>query len=226
MRILIVDDDASILDVMSFYVRKEGYEPVIARDGVEAIALFRKTSFDLVVLDVMMPGKDGFETLSDIREVDEKVPVIMLSAKGGLEDKGKGFGLGADDYVTKPFETEELMLRVNSCLRRSKARGEPKQNGKIIMGSLSIDARKREVTIRQERKEMTAKEFDLLLHMAEHPNTVFSHRQLLEAVWGANYIGDPGVVKVYVRKLREKIEEDPAAPKHLLTDWGVGYRLV
>lgn len=226
MKILIVDDDASILDVVSFYVRKEGYEPVTARNGREALVLFHEISFDLVILDVMMPDKDGFETLSDIRETNEDVPVIMLSAKGELESKGRGFGLGADDYVTKPFESEELMLRVNSCLRRHRIRTEPKQGGVIAMGDLSIDAEKREVSVRRERKAMTAREFDLLLYMAERPNTVFSHKQLLEAIWGVDYVGDPGVVKVYVRKLREKIEDDPASPKHLLTDWGIGYRLV
>lgn len=226
MKILIADDDASILDVVSFYVRKEGHEPVTARNGREALILFREIPFDLVILDVMMPDKDGFETLSDIRKVNEDVPVIMLSAKGELESKGRGFGLGADDYVTKPFESEELMLRVNSCLRRHRIRTEPKQGGVIALGDLSIDAEKREAAVRRERKAMTAREFDLLLYMAEHPNTVFSHKQLLEAIWGADYVGDPGVVKVYVRKLREKIEDDPASPKHLLTDWGIGYRLV
>ncbi|MBQ3106546.1 MAG: response regulator transcription factor, partial [Eggerthellaceae bacterium] len=209
----------------SFYVRREGHEPVVARDGSEALALFGRESFDLVLLDVMMPGRNGFEVCEAMRDADADMPIVLLSAKGDIVDKAMGFGAGADDYVTKPFDPAELMLRVNSCIRRSQVRGS-KHPERVRLDDLTVSVQEREVTVRGERVSLTAKELAVLCFMAEHAGMVLTAAQILDAVWGADYVGDAGVVAVFVRKLREKVEEDPSHPRHILTEWGVGYRLV
>ncbi|MEC4272031.1 response regulator transcription factor [Adlercreutzia sp. R25] len=230
--VLVVDDEKSIRDAVTFYLKKEGYRVVPAKDGTEALEVFEMTPVDLVVLDIMMQGYGGFEVCSAIRDKSETVPIIMLSAKRDLVDKSLGFKLGADDYITKPFEPAELVMRVNSCIRRNEARGRESTSGTgkpgevITLGDLVIDTRSRQVTAQDRSLDLTAKEYNILHLLAQRPNTVFTRQQILDAVWGYDYYGSAGVVAVFIRKLREKIEADPSKPTHILTEWGVGYRIV
>lgn len=231
--ILVVDDEKSIRDAVTFYLRKEGYSVIAAKDGSEALDIFEKSSIDLIILDIMMQGYGGFEVCSAIRDKNEIVPIIMLSAKRDLVDKSLGFKLGADDYVTKPFEPAELVMRVNSCIRRSQAflregvtGGDGDSTGVIKLGDLSIDPRTRQVIVRGQQLDLTAKEYGILYLLAQRPNMVFTRQQILDAVWGYDYYGSAGVVAVFIRKLREKIEADPSKPAHIITEWGVGYRIV
>lgn len=226
-KILVADDEPSVLKVVKYYAEKNGYRVDTASDGESALRLFQDATPDLVVLDIMMPGLNGFEVCEAIREVDTRVPVIFLTAKGDLVDKGMGFKLGADDYVTKPFEPEELIMRIGTCLRRRDAfPAERKNSGVIDLGDLSVDLSSKTVVVRGAEVSLTAKEFDLLAFLAQHPTEAISRVRLLQGVWGEDYIGDSGVVAVVVRKVREKVEENPAKPHHLLTEWGYGYRLV
>ena len=226
-RILVADDEPSVLKVVKYYAEKNGYRVDTASDGESALRLFQDATPDLVVLDIMMPGLNGFEVCEAIREVDIRVPVIFLTAKGDLVDKGMGFKLGADDYVTKPFEPEELIMRIGTCLRRRDAFPvERKTPGVIDLGDLSVDLSSKTVVVRGAEVSLTAKEFDLLAFLAQHPTEAISRVRRLQGVWGEDYIGESGVVAVVVRKVREKVEENPAKPHHLLTEWGYGYRLV
>lgn len=230
--ILVVDDEKSIRDAVAFYLKKEGYEVILAKDGAEALEIFESTPVDLIILDIMMQGYGGFEVCSAIRDKSETVPIILLSAKSDLVDKSLGFKLGADDYITKPFEPVELVMRVNSCIRRNQAfvrEGAPGAGGAgavITLGDLTIDMRTRQVTAQGRPLELTAKEYGILQLLAQRPNTVFTRQQILDAVWGYDYYGSAGVVAVFIRKLREKIEVDPSKPAHIITEWGVGYRVV
>ncbi len=230
--ILIADDEASIRDAVSFYMHKEGYGVVAVKDGDEALREYESQHFDLVILDIMMPRHGGFEVCSAIRDKDPAIPVVFLSAKSDLIDKNLGFKLGADDYITKPFEPVELVLRVNSCLRRSQTASQQpvpdtdKERSVIILGDLRIDTRIREASVNDRRVDLTAKEYDVLALLARCPNTVFTRQQILDEVWGVDYFGSAGIVAVFIRKLREKIESDPSMPAHILTEWGVGYRIV
>lgn len=223
-KILLADDEPSVRDTVSFYLRREGHEVLLASDGREAVATYRHEHPDLVILDVMMPGANGFDVCATIRGESEAVPIIMLSAKSDLVDKGTGFKNGCDDYMGKPFEPEELIMRVSSCLRRV---AQPAQSGAVVTsGDLEVRLQSREVLRDGAALSLTAKEFELLAYLAENPGIVLSHHQILARVWGEGYIGDAGVVAVYVRRVREKIEADPKNPKHILTDWGVGYRFL
>ena len=231
--ILVVDDDASIREVVSICMRREGFEVIQAKNGMEALDLYARTRVDLVILDVMMEGYSGFEVCSAIRDRDISLPIIMLSAKNDLVDKGLRFKLGADDYVTKPFEPAELVMRVHSCLRNRQPGSEggpggaqPGRAAAIALGDLTIDPESRQACARGRRLDLTAKEFDILLLLAQRPNTVFTRQQILDSVWGYGHHGNTGVVAVFIRKLREKIEEDPSKPSHIITEWGVGYRIV
>lgn len=230
--ILIADDEASIRDAVSFYMHKEGYDVIAVKDGDEALREYDKQQFDLVILDIMMPKHGGYEVCSAIRDKDLAVPVIFLSAKSDLIDKNLGFKLGADDYITKPFEPVELVLRVNSCLRRSQtaAQRSPQtpdgERSTVVLDDLRIDTRIREVSVDDRRVDLTSKEYDVLALLARYPDTVFTRQQILDEIWGVDYFGSTGVVAVFIRKLREKIELDPSKPAHILTEWGVGYRLV
>lgn len=231
--ILVVDDEKSIRDAVTFYLKKEGYSVIAAKDGNEALDIFEKSSIDLIILDIMMQGYGGFEVCSAVRDKSETVPIIMLSAKRDLVDKSLGFKLGADDYVTKPFEPAELVMRVNSCIRRNQAflregaaGGEECPTATIELGDLSIDPRTRQVIAQGRLLDLTAKEYGILHLLAQRPNTVFTRQQILDAVWGYDYYGSTGVVAVFIRKLREKIEVDPSKPAHIVTEWGVGYRIV
>ena len=224
-RILLVDDEQSVQELLSYSLRKDGYEVVQAADGKEAIELFDGSEFDLVVLDVMMPRMDGLECCRRLRAVSQ-VPIIMLTAKSGEDDKIAGLELGADDYMTKPFSVREFRSRIKALLRRSsmsrEAAGE--QAGVIEEGELRIDPLKRAVTVGGEPVDLTFVEFEILLAMAGSPGRVWSRDQLLGQVWGSSEYRDPRTVDVHIRHLREKIEAQPGSPEYLLTVRGVGYR--
>lgn len=224
--ILVVDDEASVVEVVSLYLRREGFDVRTARDGREALAAIKSQLPALVVLDLMLPQVDGLEILRQLRaDPDYDVPVIMLTARGQEVDRIYGLELGADDYVTKPFSPAELTSRVKAVLRRAR-QGEEKVDGErpLQYGDLHIDAKTRLVTVRGETVDLTATEFDLLWFMANHPRQVFKRDQLLKNVWGFSDYVDPGTVTVHIRRLREKIETDPSQPTYLATVWGVGYK--
>ena len=223
-RILLVDDEQSVQELLSYPLRKDGYEVVQARDGKEALELFGESEFDLVVLDVMMPRMDGLECCRRLR-ASSPVPIIMLTAKSEEVDKIVGLELGADDYITKPFSVRELRSRVKALLRRSAMAREPDDGeGVIEEGALRIDPLKRTVTVDGEPVELTFVEFEILMALAGSPGRVWSRDQLLGQVWGGSDYRDPRTVDVHIRHLREKIEKEPASPEYLLTVRGVGYR--
>jgi DNA-binding response OmpR family regulator len=223
-KILVVDDEPNIREVVSLYLRRDGHSVVTAADGEEALRLYRQTQPDLVVLDLMLPKVSGLEVCRRI-QAEERVPVVMLTARGEEEDRIVGLGIGADDYVVKPFSPRELAARVEAVLRRvNEARSGSGTEKLMVFGDLRIDPNAREVKIRDAPVTLTAREFDLLHHMASHPRRVFTRDQLMETVWGYAFAGDTSTVTVHIRRLREKIEPDPARPRYLQTVWGVGYR--
>ena len=221
--ILVVDDEPIVREVIVRYLERDGHRTLEAGDGDRARELLERELPSLVVLDVMLPGMDGLALCRWIRSRSE-LPVILLTARGEEADRIVGLELGADDYVTKPFSPRELAARVRTVLRRA----EPPALGeaRLSVGELVIDSGSREVTRGGRPLKLTAKEFDLLWFLASHPRHVFSRSQLMDRVWGYESALDTGTVTVHVRRLREKIEEDPAQPKLLETVWGVGYRLV
>ena len=225
-KILVVDDEPNIREVVSLYLRRDGHSVVTASDGEEALKFYQQTEPDLVVLDLMLPKVSGLEVCRRI-QADERVPVVMLTARGEEEDRIVGLGIGADDYVVKPFSPREWAARVEAVLRRvNEARTRSGGEKLMVFGDLRIDTNAREVTIRGVPVTLTAREFDLLHHMASYPKRVFTRDQLMETVWGYAFAGDTSTVTVHIRRLREKIEPDPARPRYLQTVWGVGYRFV
>jgi DNA-binding response OmpR family regulator len=219
--VLVVDDEPIVREVVVSYLRREGYRTLEAGDGDSARRLLEKEPPNLVVLDLMLPGTDGLELCRWIRTRSE-LPVIMLTARGDEADRIVGLELGADDYVTKPFSPRELAARVRTVLRRT-APDIPRAE-RLSFDGLDIDARTREVTRNSELLKLTAKEFDLLWFMANHARQVFSRDQLMDRVWGYEAALDTGTVTVHIRRLREKIEDEPSRPRFLQTVWGVGYR--
>jgi two-component system, OmpR family, response regulator ResD len=221
--VLVVDDEPIVREVVVRYLERDGFRTLEAGDGVRARELLAETTPSIVVLDVMLPGIDGLELCRWIRARSE-LPVIMLTARGEEADRIVGLELGADDYVTKPFSPRELSARVRSVLRRSA----PPQTApqRLEFGDLVIDAATRDVTKDGRLLRLTMKEFDLLWFLADHPRRVFSRDQLMDRVWGYEAAVDTGTVTVHVRRLREKIEDDPSRPRRLETVWGVGYRFV
>jgi DNA-binding response OmpR family regulator len=220
--VLVVDDEPIVRDVVVRYLQRDGHETLEAADGNAARLLIEERSPHLVVLDVMLPGIDGLTLCRWIRE-RSNLPVILLTARGEEADRIVGLELGADDYVTKPFSPRELSARVRTVLRRSAPQVAAPDT--IAFGDVRLDGGSREVLKAGAAVQLTAKEFDLLWFLASHPRLVFSRDQLMDRVWGFESAVDTGTVTVHVRRLREKIETDPAAPRHLLTVWGVGYRL-
>ena len=227
-KILVVDDEPNIREVVGQYLQRDGYAVVSAADGEEALSLYRQERPDLVVLDLMLPKLSGIEVcrrLFGAEARERRVPLIMLTARGEEEDRIAGLGLGADDYIVKPFSPRELVARVGAVLRRA---GEDPVAGvgerPLAFDGLEIDPNTREVTVRGAPTTLTAREFDLLHHLASHPKRVFTRDQLMEAVWGYTFAAEMSTVTVHVRRLREKIEADPAQPRYLQTVWGVGYR--
>ncbi|WP_210607861.1 response regulator transcription factor [Priestia flexa] len=227
-KILIVDDESNIRDVCRRYLDREGYITFLAVDGEDAIEKWKTLQPDLIILDLMMPIKTGWEVCEEIREVDD-VPIIMLTARGEETDKIMGLTHGADDYVTKPFSPRELVLRVKSIFRllgRGNIRTSHQETGQNVIkrGNLEVNETTRTVYSNQQPIELTVKEFDMLWLLISHPRQVFSRSQLLEKVWDIDFEGDTSTVTVHMRRLREKIESDPSHPKILQTVWGIGYK--
>jgi DNA-binding response OmpR family regulator len=219
--VLVVDDEPIVREVVVGYLEREGYRTLEAADGDRARELVERESPSLVVLDVMLPGTDGLELCRWIR-ARSSLPIIMLTARGEEADRIVGLELGADDYVTKPFSPRELAARVRTVLRRSSP--DSPTDERLSFDDLAIDMATRDVTKKGESLKLTAKEFDLLWFLARHPRQVFSRGQLMDRVWGYSAALDTGTVTVHVRRLREKIEDDPSQPRFLETVWGVGYR--
>jgi two-component system response regulator ResD len=217
--VLVVDDDPIVRDVLSRYLARGGFRVATAEDGEEAVAAFQSQSPDLVLLDLMLPGIDGFGVFDVIRRADS-TPVIMLTAKGEEGDRIAGLEFGADDYVAKPFSPKEVVARVRAVLRRAST----PQPETLEFGDLVIEGGSRRVTRGGEVVNLTPREFDLLYLMASQPGLVFSRVQLLEELWDFAFDGDPSTITVHMRRLREKIEPDPSRPNHLSTVWGAGYR--
>ena len=223
MRILVVDDEKLLVKGMKFNLENEGYEVDCAYDGAAAVELARNGRFDLIILDVMMPELDGLEACMEIRSFSS-VPIIMLTARSQDTDKLLGFEYGADDYITKPFNILEVKARVKALLRRSAAtKRRQEQDKRLTSGGLTIDPDARAAWKNGQPVELTAREFDLLELLMKHPNRVYSREQLLNQVWGYEYTGEYRTVDVHIRRLREKVEDDPASPTLLCTKWGVGY---
>jgi two-component system response regulator ResD len=219
--VLVVEDESVVREVVVKYLRREGYRTLEAGDGDTACELVEREQPDLVVLDLMLPGKDGLGVCRWIRSRSE-VPVIMLTARGEEADRIVGLELGADDYVTKPFSPRELAARVKTVLRR--ARQPAVREARLVFGDLEVDASTREVVKAGRALRLTAKEFDLLWFLASNPRHVFSRDQLMDRVWGYDAAVDTGTVTVHMRRLRAKTEDDPSRPRRLETVWGVGYR--
>ena len=221
MRILVVDDEKTLVKGIKFNLENEGYEVECAYDGAAAVELARNNRFDLLILDVMMPEVDGLEACMRIREFSN-VPIIMLTAKSEDADKLMGFECGADDYLTKPFNILELKARVRALLRR--AAGVQRQQGSVLTaGDLSLNTEERVAIRGGKTVDLTAKEYDLIELLMRNPRRVYSRENLMNVVWGYTYAGDYRTVDVHIRRLREKLEQDPAEPEHIMTKWGVGY---
>ncbi len=224
-RILIVDDDKNICELLRLYLEKEGYETYMTHDGESALEIFGERQFDLVLLDVMMPRVDGWEACRRIR-AKGNTPVIMLTAKGETFDKVLGLELGADDYVVKPFDTKEVVARIKAVLRRSgrvAPAGKESNDGALVFDNLVINLSKYELKVKDESIDTPPKELELLHHLASNPNKVFTRDALLDEVWGFEYYGDSRTIDVHIKRLREKLEG--ASDKwSLKTVWGVGYK--
>ena len=222
-KILVVDDEKLLVKGMKFNLENEGYEVEAAYDGATAVELARRGDFDLIILDWMMPEKSGSEACMEIRTFSD-VPIIMLTAKSEDSDKIMGFACGADDYVTKPFNILELKARIRALLRRaSGSRRQQKESSLLECRGFTLDMSQR-VALREGRVvDLTAKEYELLEVLMKNPRHVFSREKLMDRVWGYTYAGDYRTVDVHIRRLREKLEPDPAQPKYILTKWGVGY---
>lgn len=222
MKLLIVDDEKLLVKGLKFNFEQDGYEVVTAMDGEEAVKLAKDKSIDLIVLDLMLPKMDGLEVCQKVRETSN-VPIIMLTAKSDDIDKIMGLDYGADDYMTKPFNILELKARVKAILRR-KARGNEQSAEQMqAVSGVSLDRMTRRVDIEGKKIELTVKEYDIMDLLLSNPGRVYSRDDLLNLIWGYDYPGDARTVDVHVRRLREKIEADPAQPKYIITKWGVGY---
>lgn len=221
--VLVIEDEPSVGEVVSLYLKRAGFHVTVVHDGKKALEQLAGPPPSMIILDLMLPGVDGWEITRRLRERSD-VPIIMLTARREEMDRIAGLEMGADDYVVKPFSPQELVSRVRAVLRRANAKGVTHGEQMLAFDGLQIDPATRYTMVRGQEVALTAKEFDLLYLLALHPRQVFSRDQLLERVWGdANYI-DPGTVTVHIRRLREKIELDPAVPRYLQTVWGVGYR--
>lgn len=219
IKVLMADDDENICQLLSLYLKKDGFDADFCHDGESAINKLSESNYDIVLLDIMMPGIDGYETLKEIRKFSE-VPVIMLSARGEPMDKILGLDCGADDYITKPFEPQELIARIRVILRRAKPMQEHKN---VELFNLSVNLNDFTVTLNGERVDMPPKEIVLLYTLAKTPMHVFTRDDLLKTVWGQNYSGDPRTVDVHIKRVREKLGDNPHWK--LTTVWGVGYKI-
>ena len=224
-RILIIEDEEAIADLEKDYLELSGFEVKICNTGDEGLQTALREEFDLIVLDLMLPGLDGFEVCKKVRE-EKNIPIIMVSAKKEDIDKIRGLGMGADDYMTKPFNPSELVARVKAHLARyDRLVGSSNKNNDVIeIRGIRIDKTARRVIVDGEEKAFTGKEFDLLTFLAEHPNHVYTKEELFREIWDMDSIGDIATVTVHIKKIREKIEFDSAKPQYIETIWGVGYR--
>lgn len=225
--LLLVEDDRSLSEIVAGHLTMEGYQVVTAFDGEEASRLFAQRPFDLIILDLMLPGAGGMDVLQQIRN-KSWVPVLIVSAKDGDVDKALGLGFGADDYLAKPFSLIELTARVKAAIRRSKLSSLPtrdKESAAIRIFDLVIDPDNFSVMKNGKEIKLTATEFRILKLFAEHPNRVYTKGQIYELIWNDTYYGDENVINVHMRRLREKIEDDPSAPRYIKTLWGIGYKL-
>lgn len=225
IRILIVDDEPLIGDIVGTALTRAGYEVTFVEDGQKAIDVFLRQPFDLVILDIMMPGMDGFAVCEWLR-ARSNVPIVMLTAKGSTQDIVRGFKLGADDYITKPFTVRELEARIEAILRRMAWMDEPKPEKVIVMGDLSVDAESRKALLKGQPLQLTPIEFELLYYLMTHAGEAIEKQKLFREVWGYDFAGGGNLVEVGVRRLREKIERDPSAPQYIQTVRGIGYRFV
>jgi DNA-binding response OmpR family regulator len=228
--LLLIEDDASISEMVESYLAKEGYSVTTVNDGAEALRAFGAGSYDLVLLDLMLPNVGGLDLLQGIRE-RSKVPILILSAKDGEVDKALGLRFGADDYIAKPFSLLELAARVGASIRRAtqyagaEAEAAAPPVKMLTIGELSVDPDNFTVTKRGEDVKLTAKEFHILKLFLQHPTRVYTKALLYQLVWNEEYYGDENVINVHMRRLREKIEDDPSNPRYIRTLWGIGYRL-
>lgn len=228
-KVLLIEDDYDIAALVAMHLRDEDCEVDVYHNGKEGLAAAESDEHDLVILDLMLPGLDGLSICRQLRSRDRYLPILMLTAKSSELDRVLGLELGADDYLTKPFSIRELVARVKALFRRAEAMG---NSGNVITdnskplqcGAMKIDIEKRIVTVEGKIVDLTAKEFDLLLHFARHPGRVFSRVQLLDQVWGYGHEGYEHTVNSHINRLRAKIEQDPARPHYILTVWGVGYK--
>lgn len=225
-RILIAEDDLDILNLIKDYLKASDYETEYSQNGDDAYSLFQNKSIDLAILDLMLPGTDGFELCRRIRK-ESNIPIIILSAKKSDSDKILALGLGADDYIVKPFSPRELIARIKSIFRRvdELSNYNPSQD-LIEVNDLKIDTLGHSVTLKEDKVDLSVKEYDILLFLINHSNQALSREKIFNKVWGYDNYGDINTVTVHVRKLREKIEEDPSNPKYIETVWGIGYKFV
>jgi len=224
-KILVVEDEAMVADVVSRYLRRDGFQVLLATDGQAALDIAREQSPDLVLLDLMLPKIDGLEVCRRLR-AHSQIPIIVVTAKGDETDRIVGLELGADDYVSKPFSPRELVARVRAVLRRAKPAPNGAAGGTALrVGPIEVDPAGRSATVEKQPVELTAKEFDLLWFLTRNAGQVFSRTQLLDQVWDYDYFGDESTVTVHIHRLRTKIEPDPVRPRYLKTVWGGGYKL-
>lgn len=227
-QVLIVEDDPDIARLVQLHLNDIDCRADIIGDGNAAVTAFHKGHYDLVVLDLMLPGLDGLAVCREIRNAEGYVPILMLTAKSSELDRVVGLEMGADDYLTKPFSVLELLARIKALFRRTEALSAAKKQQPaqaiIDRGDIVIDVTRHQVRVRGESVELTAREFDLLLHFASNPGSVYSRIQLLDSVWGYNHEGYEHTVNTHINRLRTKIEADPANPQYILTVWGVGYK--
>ena len=221
-KILVVEDEANLREPLVYLLQKEGYDVVEAEDGNTALTVFDEHNPDLILLDLMLPGLSGNEVCREIR-LSSNVPIIMLTAKDTEIDKVVGLEIGADDYVTKPYSTRELLARMKAVLRRQVGPSEQSE-GKLKAGSVEMDVEKHIVTVHGEKVQMPLKEFELLELLMENVNRVLTRGQIIDRVWGSNYYGDTKTLDVHVKRIRSKIEDDPSRPRHLMTVRGLGYK--
>ena len=225
-KVLIVEDNPDIAKLVSLHLKDLDCEVALAADGLRGLEEARARRYDLIILDLMLPGMEGLEVCRRLRGETDYTPILMLTAKSSEVDRVVGLEIGADDYLTKPFSIGELIARVKAIFRRVDALGSGREEAprRLSLGAMTIDVEKRTVTVAGQAVDLTAKEFDLLLQFAEHPGRVYSRQQLLDLVWGTGHMGYEHTVNSHINRLRGKIETDPAAPEYVLTVWGVGYK--
>jgi DNA-binding response OmpR family regulator len=225
-RVLVVDDEAIVVEVVGRYLRRDGFAVTTASTGPDGLnaGLDAENPPNVIVLDVMLPGLDGLEVCRRLRQARITTPIILLTARANEADRIGGLGIGADDYVVKPFSPGELVARVKAQLRRVRLDTEPPDDGRLRRGEMELDPANRTLRVRGEPVALTAKEFDLLQYLMRHPGEVFSRDELLDAVWDQSFVGGPATVTVHIRRLREKVERDPSRPSRLKVVWGTGYK--